>query len=148
MKLLKERVGIVVLGSALIAITALPAARADDKVDAEREKLQGNWIATSIEADGLKTLGDKAKSFKLVFAGDKVTMAGKNGDTEFSFRLDPTKMPKQLDIETKKDAPTKCIYEFDGKQLKLCMPAKKFGGERPEAFGSDKGMLVILEKKE
>jgi uncharacterized protein (TIGR03067 family) len=137
-----------IAGLVVYMLCTVGIARADDKADAEREKLQGTWTAVSIEADGLKALGEKAKSFKLVFAGDKVTMAGKSGDAEYSFHLDPAKTPKQLDIETKKDAPTQCIYEFDGKRLKLCMPAKKSGGQRPEAFESDKGMLVVLEKKE
>ena len=143
-------VGLPALRSLAVAKVDEPkaASKSEDKADSENEKLQGTWVVDSIEQDGKTSSGDKVKNTRWVFEGDRVSLPTKDGSKEYTFKLDATKKPKELDIETKRDGATMCIYELDKNRLKICMATKASGGVRPNEFDSAKGLLITLKKQE
>jgi RNA polymerase sigma factor (sigma-70 family) len=113
----------------------------------DKEKLQGTWVALSIERGGVKDLDPKINDYQLVFARDRVTHRSKKGETEGPFRLDPSKKPKAIDMEFNEGAVTEAIYELDGDRLKVSWP--KPGG-RPTGFDTSENpfaILFVFEKK-
>jgi uncharacterized protein (TIGR03067 family) len=111
----------------------------------EQDKLQGTWVPIKLVYNGKDlTESDKVK-FKLVFKGDQITVTGSESVTKeygkLSFKLDPSTMPRILDIKVKvgsqKDAVLEGIYELNKDELKLC--ASIFGMERPSKFEAPAG---------
>jgi uncharacterized protein (TIGR03067 family) len=137
---------------ALLVIGLLLAA--DDPKKKDLDKLQGTWIASSIEYNGEKVLGDK--ELKLVIEGDKLTV--KSEDTEASkygtamLKIDPATTPKIMDISIikgdEKGTTFEAIYDVGKDEWKLCL--KPTGKERPAKFESkaDSGDVLIVFKRE
>lgn len=140
---------------ALLALAAgcLTAAKAgaDDK---ELAKLDGTWVAQSVEVGGNKIPDEELKKFpgRLTIKGGKWTLkAGERSQTG-TFTANAAKKPAQMDIKPG-DGPNAgktiaAIYQQDGDTLKVCYaPA---GKERPTAFGTtDKpGYALIIYKRE
>jgi uncharacterized protein (TIGR03067 family) len=113
------------------------AARAEDKSSSgDKEKLQGTWVLVSGEHDGQPIPEDVAKTVKLVFAGDKVTLHHNDQKNEGTFKLAPGKKPKEIDLDMDSGA-VKGIYQLDGDTLKLANA--KPGDERPKEFPKKEG---------
>src|SRR5262245_28310104 len=136
---------------ALRTTAAEPAARLTEpardgrKGRPDKEALQAKWSASCVEIDGTDYTAQKAKSWLLVFADDKVKGMTKGGD-ELVYKLDPKKEPKEFDLMGEKDEVTRRgIYELDGNTLKMCW--LQDGTRRPTEFSSTKGVLVVYEKK-
>ncbi|HKI31111.1 MAG TPA: TIGR03067 domain-containing protein [Gemmataceae bacterium] len=137
---------------ALLVIGLLLAA--DDPKKKDLDKLQGTWIASSIEYNGEKVLGDK--ELKVVIEGDKLTV--KSEDTEASkygtatLKIDPSTTPKIMDVSIikgdEKGTTFEAIYDVDKDEWKLCL--KPTGKERPAKFESkaDSGDVLIVFKRE
>jgi uncharacterized protein (TIGR03067 family) len=126
--------------------------RAAQGQDAKKEldKLQGTWESVKLIFDG-KDLTDKEQyKFKLVFKGDQATVvssaAVEKEYAKLTFKLDPSTMPKILDVTVaggvQKNAVLEGIYEVKGDELKLC--AKVFGNDRPSEFASPSGSSIVL----
>jgi uncharacterized protein (TIGR03067 family) len=127
---------------------AFPAAALRAGKVSDRAKLQGTWVAVSIERDGEKHFQGDVASYRLTFAGDRLTFHSKNGDKVAPYRLDPTQKPKAIDIDYEEGITTQGIYELTGDRLKLCYTK---GGERPAGFDTTVGewntFLFIYERK-
>jgi len=130
------------------AVTAAVTAQ-NDSAKEDIAKLQGTWVRVYVDADGKKSKDGKKKpgeAITLVIKGDKF------GDE--TFKLDPTKSPKHIDLATVDDngKPLSLpgIYELKGDELKVCFPYP-FEGKfdkihrRPTAFGSKRGENEVLE---
>jgi uncharacterized protein (TIGR03067 family) len=68
---------------------------------------------------------------------------------EFSFKLDPAKRPKAIDLavsdEQDKGKIGHGIYDLDGDRLKICFPQDANAeNERPTAFKSEAGSRLVL----
>jgi uncharacterized protein (TIGR03067 family) len=93
----------------------------------------------------------KIKSTKWVVTADKITFAmpGQE-DQNASYKLDPTKKPKEIDL-TPLDGPAnekgktgRAIYSLDGDVLKICMPGSLATGERPTELATKEGGKTSL----
>jgi RNA polymerase sigma factor (sigma-70 family) len=113
------------------------APRAEDTgAKTDRQKLEGTWIAESVVWEGrrLSMAEIKDRDLKLSLKGD-------------GYKVDPTKMPGEIDLLEGKDT-VKGIYRWDGDKLEVCLGAR--GGERPAAFKSERGtrtFLMTLQRK-
>jgi RNA polymerase sigma factor (sigma-70 family) len=126
-----------------------PRGRAVDAGEkSDLDKLQGTWVAVSSEWDGKTDSGEAVREHKLVVAGRRLTYWTRKGPHEASFRLDPAREPREIDMDFDGGALTRGIYEFDGDRLKLRWSKV---GERPGGFDTDDGdvlaILMVYEKK-
>src|SRR5438067_2056537 len=86
----------------VVVVGLLVAADApDDAVKKEQRKFQGTWSPVAQEANGERQEKDKLKKHDWVFDGDKVTIKEATKSREHSFKLDPSKTPKTIDITDK-----------------------------------------------
>jgi uncharacterized protein (TIGR03067 family) len=132
--------------AAILSATIAPLRAGDTKKD--QEGLQGTWQVVELTFNGMSVPEDARKEIKLTFKGERVQI-GKRGH---SFKLDPTKKPKAIDL-TLLDEPNQgktisAIYELKGDDLTLCIPFK-LNADRPMAFKAEKGadlMLYVLRR--
>jgi uncharacterized protein (TIGR03067 family) len=135
---------------ALIAVVFLAGADAgkDDAAKKEIDKFQGTWVVVSAEREGQPL--DDIKDDKVTFSGDKMTIKTKMRDQEGTFKLDPTKKPKAIDIKpsegSEKGQTIQGIYSLEGDRLKFCFA--RDGKERPSEFATKAGSgLMMVELK-
>jgi RNA polymerase sigma factor (sigma-70 family) len=156
-------VGTVGTGVGALAYSALAGeppvqtvrAERDEKPKSDKDALQGTWVAVAAEEGGKKVTEDevKDKNLEIVFSGDKVTLPIKGEAKEMTFKLDPTKKPKQIDFVFSKTETAEGIYELDGDKLTLCV-TKPDHGDRPTKFdsaddtgGRERALIVLKRKK-
>ncbi len=140
-----------VLSIVCITLAVVTTRAADAPKDAE--KIQGNWGAVSYVEDG-QGAGEKVSAdespVRWDIKGDKLTMLAdvEGASAKGSFKLDPAKKPKTIDITfppapgSKKDQVMLGIYELDGDTLTICYALD--GGRRPKEFKSTAGSKNIL----
>src|SRR5437016_4035620 len=108
---------VLVCGLALSA-----AATADDK-KSDQDKLQGKWKFESGSRGGKPFPDDIVKTAVFVFDGKTMKMTrtvdGQEQSREMTFKLDPSKKPKAIDVDMD-GKPGKGIYSLDGDTLKIC----------------------------
>jgi uncharacterized protein (TIGR03067 family) len=120
----------------------------DDAVRKDLEKFEGTWTLVSAERDGKKTPQEEAMKLKLSINGSNFTLR-KDSEvvSEGSMRINPGKMPKQLD-ETITTGPNKgktylAIYEIDDEHHKVCFAVA--GKDRPTEFVATPGIGQLLQ---
>jgi len=133
----------------------LAAAASPQDADADLKKLQGEWIMASLEYDGQASPEENVKRFRRKVDGAKYTVTITKGDdvqtVKGSFKLDPSKKPKAVDVTTKDGEGNEItilgIYELDGDTHKVCMAPKD--QPRPTDFNSSEGSgrTVIVWKR-
>src|SRR5262245_10484677 len=119
-------------------VTMRTGAGAEDAVTKDMKMMQGAWAMQSFENSGKALEDDKVKTIKLVIEGVryKVDLGGMK--LELTFKLDPSKKPKAIDlVMTKGDekAITQGIYEINETTLRLCRPTEA-GNPRPTEFAT------------
>jgi uncharacterized protein (TIGR03067 family) len=136
---MKTRMLMVVAVGLLVAVNS---GQGGDKGD--RKSIQGTWILEAIEVDGKRndaTEKDKVE-FKFVFTADKVIDGSGDKKSEGTFKLDPTKKPKTIELTVtkskskEKERTIKGVYELEGNKFRLCMNP---GGELPTEVKSING---------
>ncbi len=128
-----KRAMLVAFGVGLLVV----AAGAEDKsAQGDKDKLQGTWALVSGEHDGQPIPAESAKTIKLVFAGDKVTLHVNEQKNEGTFKLAPDKKPKEIDLDMESGA-VKGIYQLDGDTLKIAHG--KVGDPRPKELPKKEG---------
>ncbi len=124
----------------------------EDGVKKEMAKFQGTWKFVSVEVDGNKT---PYKGFTVVLKGDQWTVCeGGRCAAKVTFKLDPTKKPKTIDLvdlDVEKERLIRGIYSLEGDTLMVCYhrdPEKE--GDRPTEFATkpDSGLVLFLLKRE
>jgi uncharacterized protein (TIGR03067 family) len=120
-----------------------------DKAGAgDKDKIQDTWGVASGKAKGKDLPADFISDVKFVFAGDKLTMIKMGKKMEWTFKLDPTKKPKEIDVKFE-DGTGKGIYELDGDTLKIAHG--EMGDPRPTDFvskeGSQVSVIVLMREK-
>ena len=138
-----KRRGLLIVGVALLLV----AADAGEDAKKELAKFEGTWRIVSLETEQGKIGEDAIKDFRLIIEGDKFTAKEQSGEVRGTFKVDPTKKPKTIDI-TMKDGPMKDktmlgIYELDGDTYKLCGDMQ--GKNRPTDFSVKPGRGNVLE---
>jgi uncharacterized protein (TIGR03067 family) len=110
---------------------------AEERVQREEEKLAGTWRVVSVEAGGQAVPQQHFRGLKMTFKAGKFTAGKGQGDKqEGTYKLDPTKSPKWIDV-SRKDGPKEGrnqlgIYSLVGNTLKICT----FGSakQRPDSL--------------
>jgi uncharacterized protein (TIGR03067 family) len=134
----------------LVIVTAGLLLAADDAKD-DHETIQGTWKAVAVEDSGQKTpeAALKAINVKWVIGKDKIAYQVGKMTTEWTYKLDPTKKPKWIDLK-EGDRAMPGIYELDGDTLKVCYP-ERGKGKRSTAFESKpdsvNDVLVVLRRE-
>jgi uncharacterized protein (TIGR03067 family) len=136
-----------------LAVAAeVPAADKDDDV----KTIQGTWV---VDPDVYKDVKDKEvvkemKAVRVVIKGDSCTFKHLPGNEEKgSFRLDPSKKPKQIDLLSDMGTvQAQGIYELEKDHLKLCWDRQFKTQGRPTKFahakeGNDPFLLVLIREK-
>jgi len=125
----------------------------DDAVKADLEKLNGKWVAVSGEMNGQAILNRVLDGYTLAFSGDSCDFHQGNAPfVKRTFKIDPTKGPKTLDLVladgAEKGKTNLAIYQFDGEILRICMA--RFDMARPSAFATKgiTGVTILAFKKE
>jgi uncharacterized protein (TIGR03067 family) len=148
-----KRSGLLLLAAGL----CLAADDAKDAAKAEMKKLEGTWVATSIEYDGEQVLGGEVKDVKLVISGDEISVKGAIPDADkyakLTYKVDPSTTPKIIDVTftvgADKGTVMEGIYKLEGDELRLCVQV--FGKERPGEFatqgGSNRALGVLKREK-
>lgn len=123
--------------------------RHDEGAANELKKLQGVWKVVEVEANGEKAPANDIEGVRWTIDAKEI-LAKEPGDTDrkTAFTIDPSKSPKEIDLETL-DGPDKGIklegiYELNGDMLKVCIGASA----RPTKFKVDaRGIgLITLER--
>lgn len=119
-----------------------------DDAKKDLEQFQGSWRLSAVTSDGKKTPAEDLKAVKLTIQGNRFVLRRDAAViSEGSFKLDPTRKPKEID-ETLTAGPNKgktflAIYEIDDAHHKICFAAA--GKKRPTAFSSLPGSGQLLQ---
>ncbi len=133
---------LIVIG--LVVGTALSQDKAG-KTD--QDKIQGTWTFVSGERGGKPLPDDDVKDRKISFAGNKMKMKNKDQEREVTFKLNPDKKPKEIDVDFDGQMGMG-IYQLDGDTLKVAHG--ELGDPRPTEFASkadSKVTLVVLKRE-
>jgi uncharacterized protein (TIGR03067 family) len=140
---------------ALFAFTALAVAADAPQSDAaakDKAALQGTWQSVKEEMRGGAAPGDP-RDHRMIFTGEAFRFV--KGDETLirgTFRLDPAKSPKVMEMVITEgaggDPETPChgIYQLDGDELKWCA-AEPGTTDRPEKFDTKGTTNVMLHLK-
>src|SRR5260370_27457088 len=131
----------VVVLLAVVFASAGVVAGGDAKGDLK--KFAGTWSIVSAEKGGKDAPGNDIKALRFVFSEDKLTLKIGEKSVEGSFKIDPSKKPKQIDL-TLMDKTGEGIYQFKGDMLELCVSEPGKGETRPTEFKSAEGSSTVL----
>jgi len=139
--------------AALVTMVCLPlvlsVARA---AETNKDDLQGVWIATSGELNGKPVPAKEVERIRFTFKGAKLLVRGardEDKEEEGTFKTDPKKSPRHLDI-TLKGKTLHGIYEVKGDKLKVCFENGGKAENRPTRFATNKEneeVLIVFKRK-
>ncbi len=153
---MRVRVVLLALTAAVLAGGHLPGVAIrpmkKDPVKEDMKKLEGEWVIESYIQGGQ----DHSATFgggkmTRTISGNRWTTSSIGQVTQYTFRIDPTKKPKTIDITMAGDGTQKqtflCIYEVEGDTLKLCQA--QAGQNRPAKFEATNGndILTVAKRK-
>jgi len=134
-------------------ILLLAGEPAKDGAAEDLKKLQGTWVMDELEINSRQVPQEKLKDTTLTIKGDKYIIKVKGKTYETTFKLDPSKDPKAIDMFFP-DGPNepkvgKGIYLVDGDIFKLCR-AQAPGQDRPREFvtAADTGLFLVVWKRQ
>jgi len=135
------------LAAALVIVWATSALAADEAVDQEIKKWQGAWRAVSMEYDGKPTPPQELAKIKLTVSGAAYHFQNGDINERGTYRFDPSRNPKALDIVVG-EGPDKgkvylVIYKVEEDKLTICL--EKANTSRPREFSGKVGSGCVLE---
>lgn len=137
---------IVAIGLVTCIASAQPAGDAAAK---ELKLFQGKWMAVFAQGIDGQPLPDEAlRTTSLTVEGDKFTLKTADSTVEGTFKIDPTKKPKTIDVFTaeSKDKPLVMgIYQIDGEVRRSCFALPDKG--RPDRIRKESGYVVLEWKR-
>ncbi len=127
-----------------IEIKELPPEYKNDK-----ERLQGRWVAESIETDGEQRPQEIVTRTTWTVSGNKIKMTPVIArQREAIFHLDDSAYPKKIDVIDDDNKGGFGIYRFDGDRFVLCIDDVR-EKDRPTKFSSKGGKnrtLVVFKR--
>jgi uncharacterized protein (TIGR03067 family) len=142
-----DRLKVLAAGLFLCVAVAVPfalQARADKKEAPKDEKaILGTWTVVYFEEGGQKAPKEVIKQLKVTFSADgkMKTKQGKK-EQEFTWKLDPSRKPKEFNATNTKGWTVRGIYALDGDDLTVCWARR---GDRPTEFACKKGAPVVYQ---
>jgi uncharacterized protein (TIGR03067 family) len=139
----KVLVGVVIVLAA-IAVFFLAQKWAGDDLDG----LAGEaWAVLGMEDRGQKIPVERLKVKGIRFAKDTVTWLLLEGDDKLAglegkLQIDPSKNPKEIDVEMPGAGIMRGIYEIKGDKLRICLDEKR----RPKDFAGGSNMVWMLTR--
>lgn len=132
----------------LITGLVLPvhAGEKDDAVARDMKLLQGNWKLQSFVTNGKEVPAEKIQNIKLTIKGDRYLVDFGKQKMELTFKIDPTKKLKAIDLINVKDdkkTVTHGIYEVSGDTLRFCRGTEA-GQKRPTEFAAKEGSGLAI----
>jgi len=126
-------------------VLLVPVAQAveDGKPKGDKDVLQGTWVMVSGTQDGKPVPEDVIKRVKLVVTGDKMAQTMGERKHEHTYKLNPDKSPKEIDVDFGDGKVGKGIYELKGDTFKVAHGGKP-DRPRPKDFSSKEGSGVLV----
>jgi uncharacterized protein (TIGR03067 family) len=124
----------------------LPAGDKDDAVTRDMKMLAGHWRLVSFMTGGKEVAAEKIETITLTIEGDRYLVDFGKQKMTLTFKIDPAKKPKAIDlINTKDDKKTitEGIYEISGDTLKVCRGTEA-GQKRPTEFTAKEGTGLVI----
>jgi len=135
-----------------------------EAVKQEWKKLEGAWTLTKMEVNGKSLLEKDKRVPKMTIKDGTIISDSKDVPKDekldsSTIKLDPSQEPKTITIpnfeggDPKEGVTLIGIYELKGDELKVCAEAvetarlKEREKERPKAFDSKQGVLVIFKRE-
>ena len=127
---------------ALLFVVLAASAVADDEVKTDLQTMQGKWKMAALTVNGRQQSDDYFNDLSLEIKGDKYLITYNGETASRTFKIDPAKKPKEMDI-TYDDGPNKgktghTIYAVDGDTLMICRHEQP-EMERPKEFTAEAG---------
>jgi uncharacterized protein (TIGR03067 family) len=119
-----------------------------DEAKKELARLQGTWEMAGLEVNGEEVPQKKLMGTTLTIRGDKYLVKVKDTTHETTFKLDPRKDPKAIDMYFPNGAElpklSKGVYDLDGDTFRVCRHQTP-GEDRPRQIGSwpDTNLFVV-----
>jgi RNA polymerase sigma factor (sigma-70 family) len=114
---------------------------APDRARGDKEEIQGTWRVISAQDNG-RPIPEKAnggkqtEGLKLLITSDTITFKlGDEIQAKGTYKLDPTKDPKWIDLSERDSRHAPGIYVLQGDELTICY--NEAGTERPNKFASE-----------
>jgi uncharacterized protein (TIGR03067 family) len=120
----------------------------EDAVKKELKLFQGRWTAVAAhDYNGRALPNDEVKVMTLIVDGNKFTLKGVGDEIKGTFKIDPTKKIKTIDVFLGGDttSPVRGIYEISGDTRRSCFA--KADKDRPDSFRKEAGFLFLEWKK-
>jgi uncharacterized protein (TIGR03067 family) len=109
------------------------------------ESLAGAWKVSAAVVNGAEF--EDAKEWKFTFKGEMLTRKSADGEETYSFKLDPSKKPAEVnfvpDQGDNKGKTLKGIYVLKDGELKICLVLSP-DAKRPSEFVSKDGEEQVL----
>jgi uncharacterized protein (TIGR03067 family) len=137
-----------VVGLMLASSLLMAADAPKDAVKKEYDKFEGTWKMESFTVDGKPTPIETFAEFRMTLKGENFTTVTAEGKTNGTYKVDPSKSPKTIDITFTGgplDGLTMLgVYKLDGDTYTVCLPAGG-GKERAKELDSKPGSGLVLE---
>ena len=137
--------------------SAPPACKVDgrqgDAVRDDQQRFQGIWKLESMEVEGRKASSDQIHGWLLVIEGDQYNPGAGQLSVEYSYRLNPTRNPKAMDLIPHdgiyRGRTLRGIYVLQNDHLTICR-ARFPDGERPAGFVThpESGWVTTVWKRQ
>jgi uncharacterized protein (TIGR03067 family) len=131
----------------LAVVFASASVVAGGDAQGDLKKFAGTWSVASAQKAGKPAPDQEIKNIRMSFSGDKVTIKVGEKPLEGTFKIDPGKKPRQIDMTLMKET-GKGIYQFKEDTLEICFSAP--GEERPTEFKAPEGTkhtLLVLKRE-
>jgi uncharacterized protein (TIGR03067 family) len=103
-------------------------------IDDKGEKLGPRLVETRFARDGILTIADRRMTIVNPVTGEQRTA---------TYRIDPSKTPRRIDLFTRDDRILRGIYKFENDNLIICLQPVD-GSDLPQDFSSPLGSDLIL----
>jgi uncharacterized protein (TIGR03067 family) len=135
----------------LVSAAALALVAADPEKEAAIKKglaaFQGVWTPVSMVEDGRPLSSERLSKVRLTIKGENFTFQTGTDSHDGLYKIDPTRDPKELNIEvTRGDEKGKVylvIYKFEDGKMIQCM--HKNNERRPREFTGEAGSENLYE---